>query len=860
MKRQILRVVRSHAARLLTAVIQGVVAMAGCLAAGTSQADETATRWSDENTIAECLVIKPVGRYGRSAVHVDAIEAEIVAGKWSTPNAGDTVQLADGVTRTWEHAKAGKDGWIRQDGLAGGYACATVASESERVMLLDASGHGMVYVNGEPRMGDPYETGYVLLPVTLREGANEFLFHCGRGGFRAKLTAPKSTAFFNTLDCTLPDLVVGEPRKELGAVIVINATQRPLQGLSVRAWFVKDESVATPLPAILPVSTRKVAFEIPAAAGSAEPGALSLNLELVQDRDGETEVLDSANVQLRLRKPEETQRRTFHSGIDGSLQYYALNTARPGEKDSEAPALFLTLHGASVEAIGQADAYAAKSWGHIVAPTNRRPFGFDWEEWGRLDALEVLDIATHKLQPDPQKIYLTGHSMGGHGVWQIGATFPDRFAAIAPSAGWISFWSYAGAGRYPDATPVEKMLVRASSPSDTLKLVRNYNHYGLYILHGEKDDNVPVEQARRMVKRLARFHSDFAYYERPRAGHWWGSECVDWPPLFDFLKRHTKLALKDIRQVEFATASPGVSSRCDWASVEAQVHPLQTSSIDLWFDPETGVIRGETKNVARLALDLSAFKPPKSEAAVSIELDGQKKIESVSWPKEGDRLWLVRDGDSWSVRAAPSSSLKGPHRYGPFKDAFRNGVIFVYGTKGTREENDWAFAKARYDAEALWYRGNGSVEVLADVDCDRAKSGDRNVILYGNAETNAAWKSLLAASPVQVRRGEVIVGKKRLTGDGLACLFIRPLPDSDSASVGVVSGSGAAGMRLSDRLPYFLSGVGYPDCTVIGPEMLSSGSKGLQGAGFFGNDWSVEAGEFAWTENRPAEKASAESE
>ena len=32
---------------------------------------------------------------------------------------------------------------------------------------------------------------------------------------------------------------------------------------------------------------------------------------------------------------------------------------------------------------------------------------------------------------------------------------------------------------------------------------------------------------------------------------------------------------------------------------------------------------------------------------------------------------------------------------------------------------------------------------------------DRNVILYGNAESNAAWPVLLGESPVQVRRGQV---------------------------------------------------------------------------------------------------------
>ena len=108
------------------------------------------------------------------------------------------------------------------------------------------------------------------------------------------------------------------------------------------------------------------------------------------------------------------------------------------------PALVLTLHGAGVAALGQVDAYASKAWAHLVAPTNRRRFGFDWEDWGRLDAVEVLEDAQSHLESDPRRVYLTGHSMGGHGVWHLGVTYPDRFAALAPSAGWVSFFSYTG--------------------------------------------------------------------------------------------------------------------------------------------------------------------------------------------------------------------------------------------------------------------------------------------------------------------------------------------------------------------------------------------------------------------------------
>ena len=44
-------------------------------------------------------------------------------------------------------------------------------------------------------------------------------------------------------------------------------------------------------------------------------------------------------------------------------------------------------------------------------------------------------------------------------------------------------------------------------------------------------------------------------------------------------------------------------------------------------------------------------------------------------------------------------------------------------------------------------------------------------------------------------------------------------------------------MRLTDRLPYFVSGVAYPDWCVFGPEILTTGTAGVRGAGFFTEDW-----------------------
>ena len=189
---------------------------------------------------------------------------------------------------------------------------------------------------------------------------------------------------------------------------------------------------------------------------------------------------------------------TFRSKIDGSVQYYALVPATPGQQP---PGLTLTLHGAGVEGLGQAACFTPKSWTHVVAATNRRPYGFDWEDWGRLDALEVLDAASHQLKVDPRRRWLTGHSMGGHGTWHLGVTFPDKFAAIGPSAGWISMMSYAGVERaaHPDA--LGELFQRAASAGDTLALVNNLGApVGVYILHGDQDDNVPVEQSAREMR------------------------------------------------------------------------------------------------------------------------------------------------------------------------------------------------------------------------------------------------------------------------------------------------------------------------------------------------------------------------
>jgi hypothetical protein len=306
--------------------------------------------------------------------------------------------------------------------------------------------------------------------------------------------------------------------------------------------------------------------------------------------------------------------------------------------------------------------------------------------------------------------------------------------------------------------------------------------------------------------------------------------------MFDFFARRARPSPDQVREIEFITANPGLSSRCHWATIESQIASLKASSIRLRVDPGARRFSGTTRNVARLALDLSVLA---GSGEVAVQIDGS----SFKTTPAGPTLWLHRQGEAWTPGERPSPAFKGPHRNGPFKDAFRNRMIFVYGTAGTAEENAWAFQKARFDAECFQYQGNGSVEIVSDRDFDPAAEPDRGVILYGNATTNRTWAPLLGGSDVRVERGSITVGGTKLKGGDLACFFLKPRPGSGVACVGVVSGTGILGMRLTNTRPYLYAGYALPDLIVF-DAAAASGGRGIPLAGFFGPDWRADSGEF----------------
>ncbi len=779
----------------------------------------------------EGLLLNNVHRYGREALYTDLLAYQLFTNSLKQP-VPDAVfgNSSTGAELKWLKISADTAGRFRSRSFNGGYLYLTYNSDQEKTALLNIKGNSAVFVNGVIHAGDPYSSGWMYIPVNLKKGLNEFYV---RGqNLSASLLFSNKPIHLNTEDATLPSIVKGDKNNNLlGAVVVINSTNKELKNYKIKSNLEGKETTTT-LPSIPAMSTRKVIFRLNAEAITGN-SKTSCKLNLI---DG-NKTLDETNIVLEIADPSsEKYMNTFISNIDGSLQYYAVAPKIGANKPGSA--LFFSVHGAGVEAIGQARAYQSKDWGNLVAPTNRRPRGFNWEDWGRLDALEVLQLAKDKFKPDPQHIYLTGHSMGGHGTWFLGATYPDKWAAIAPCAGYPTLKGYGSAdGLIPDSSSsaIGNVLLSASNQSDVFKLKNNYKSFGIYILHGDADRTVSVNYARSMKKTLADFHQDFSYYEYPNGSHWYGNESVDWNPLFEYFKWHSKPIDTAVNTIDFTTASPGISSSYYWATIHQQTAPLQYSRIQFKRNINAGNITGSSQNVRLLKIDLKDFSTNKN---ITITIDSLGPVNYTT-KSTTDEIYLLKEGNNWKITSAPGLSEKGPHRYGTLKDGFNKKMVFVYSTAGTKEENEWSVNKVRFDAETWYYRGNGSVDIIADKEYSASAYKDRNIVIYGNENTNSAWKTLLKDCPVQVSRNTIKVGKETLTGDDLAAYFVWPIKNTSSNTVSVIAGSGLKGMNAALANQYFAGGSGFPDYMVYRLDMLKSGIDEVKVAGYYDYNWKI---------------------
>lgn len=138
-----------------------------------------------------------------------------------------------------------------------------------------------------------------------------------------------------------------------------------------------------------------------------------------------------------------------------------------------------------------------------------------WSDY--LTALDdLIHLSIDTLNVDPQRIYLTGLSMGGHGTWHMAAEYPHRFAAVAPVCGEAP--RLAG---FPD---------RAAEIA----------HIPCWVFHGAKDDIIPISASQVMVDTLRQCGAEVRFTIYPDAGHDAWTETYNNPALYEWFLEHRR--------------------------------------------------------------------------------------------------------------------------------------------------------------------------------------------------------------------------------------------------------------------------------------------------------------------------------
>jgi hypothetical protein len=730
------------------------------------------------------------------------------------------VSTYDGRKVSWQQAKPSEDGWLENTALRGGYVYAQVKSAKRQVVLLEASGHAMVFVNGEPRAGDPYLTGRTMLPIMLNPGTNELLFHAAAGKLRVKLTKPTQDVFFDLRDVTKPDLVRGETEPVWLGVVVVNCREQRLSDAQVKATVVGGGDLTAKVDAVPPLSVRKVA--IPVLPDLKEDKSDKADVQLAWSDQA---IGEPIKMELAIVDPDEQQTRTYRSELDGSVQAYRLLPAKDGNNNEAG--MLVSLHDADETPTNLLSQLQAAAGVHLLAPTGRRVEGCDWEDWSARDVLEALDDAAKHVKFDPRRTWLRGTNTGGHGVLRLGGIAADRWAALAPRDPWLE---YAGDEQTDVDTPIEELLERVAWSNRLTPLLRNTVSSALLL---EEDKSNPLTQE--LIKLFRAFHPKFE------------SRTVDnetpeqnLTEVLKFVTKQLSPTDAEVEEADCVTFSPGVNSQSRWLTILGQEEQWSVSRAAVKFDRARNLFLGLTVNVKALAIETSHLK---SDTVVEVALDGEPVGEFVV---DGNPLTFLRHDEAWQLVPSLPASFKRPARYGGLRSVFENQAVLVYGTNGTPAENQWALAKARYDGETMLVRLNGSAEIVTDKGFKPENYRDRNVVLYGNADTNLAWPGLLSTSPAQMRRDGVWIDRRPELGDDLACVFVHPRRDSSKAVVGVIGGTGIIGMRTTDRLPVFVNGTNFPDLLLYSSQSLLTGNDDVRAAGFFGIAWTVEPGEIVW--------------
>ncbi len=451
---------------------------------------------------------------------------------------------------------------------------------------------------------------------------------------------------------------------------------------------------------------------------------------------------------------------------------------------------------------------------------------------GERDVLRSLEEAERHFSVDEDRVYLTGESMGGSGVWLIGSRHPGLFAAIAPTfGGWDLRIAPPSGGDPRPVVPRDAREDFAMEQRSSFRGAEQLLNLPVFIHHGDSDRAVSVEGSRYITRELQRWGYDVRYREVPGMGH---EDLGAQDEIFTWLLQHRRARAP--RQVRLrATELSGASAH--WLRVQRFEEPERLILADAEM-VAPGVLRLDSDNVAAVELSVPPALLP-ADRRLRVVWNGRQAMDEVL--REGQEA-VTLSNDS-AARLA-----KRPGVEGPISDLIRTPFMVVVGTSSP---DPLMRQRCREKAEAfatLWSEWqHGRPRVVDDTAVTPEAERTYSLLLVGGADANRVAQRMAASLPLTTSAAGVTIDGRTWAATDAVAQMIYPNPRNSDRYVLVVTATSADGMYFWNpalwNIPY-----GFPAVTadwVIqdghrirpGAGMVDPAATGAIASGVFDASW-----------------------
>lgn len=480
--------------------------------------------------------------------------------------------------------------------------------------------------------------------------------------------------------------------------------------------------------------------------------------------------------------------------------------------------LVVALHGLNGTEQGIMDAFldSTRVDGFVIAPyAHGNAF---YRGPGEREVMAAVEWALARYPIDPDRVSITGVSMGGTGTGHIGLRYADRFSAAAPLCGYHSFFVRRDTANRP-IRPWEREQMQEYSPASIAERGRSLP---MWVAHGTKD--FPLENSRVLVDRYKELRYTMTD-EWPDTGHDVWKKAYAGARLFSFLSRSRRPSAPARVTVKSDLLRFG---QLYWVKLTRLSSPGRMALVDAEAKSPTSA-SVKTEGVASFELARTA---PLGKDAVEVEVDGKK----VSFGA-GEPIALVKKDGHWTRGKPDGANHKRAGVEGPIRDAYLEPLVFVYGsldekTRRANREVAEAFARTRH-GPGVAYR------VVADRELDAKTEAENGLFLVGAESDHLLLREIGASLPIRARDGAITFANEKHSAAGTGAIFIQPNPRHPDRYVVVLTASSPSGiwraLSLPQMLPDFLV---YDDrlAPAAGEVVLGRDAKVIAG-GFFDNDW-----------------------